>query len=122
MRAGDFENNEFQGQGVYTWSDGGSYNGMWVQGNMCGKGTRTHANGTVYKGTSSVEAARRLVILHRERLFICVLFVGAGMFANDRRNGKGTETRENGDYWECTWKDNEPSGSGKGKRTYIFRQ
>ena len=38
------------GQGTYTWPDGGTYIGSWLEGKRQGQGTFKDANGNVYVG------------------------------------------------------------------------
>ena len=38
------------GQGTYTWTDGGSYSGGWVEDKREGKGTMKYPDGFVYEG------------------------------------------------------------------------
>lgn len=40
-------NNKYEGEGVYQWDDGEKYSGDWKGGERNGKGTFTHADGTV---------------------------------------------------------------------------
>ena len=38
------------GWGTYTYRDGGSYQGEWVEGVRYGRGTRTWADGSQFEG------------------------------------------------------------------------
>ena len=47
---GEFNGGKRDGQGTYTWSDGGKYVGEWKDGRPNGKGTWTYSSGWKYSG------------------------------------------------------------------------
>ena len=63
--AGCTEGNCFNGQGTYTWTDGGKYVGQFKDGKKNGQGTYTWAGGAKY----------------------------IGQFKNGKMHGQGTKTR-----------------------------
>lgn len=47
---GSFFENEIDGYGTYTWSDGRSYEGLWKNNRMTGVGKFTWSDGRSYEG------------------------------------------------------------------------
>lgn len=104
---GEFVDGKFNGQGVYTWADGGRYEGQWANGVRQGQGTRFYANGEKYVGQWKNG-----------------LFCGqgtytwpdgtkhVGTYADDARNGQGTYTWPDGSKYVGNFKDGERSGQG----------
>ena len=43
--AGEWKNDEYHGQGTYTWTSGSKYVGEWKNGNMHGQGTYYYGAG-----------------------------------------------------------------------------
>tara|TARA_B100000767_G_scaffold5199_1_gene4928 strand:- start:583 stop:2373 length:1791 start_codon:yes stop_codon:yes gene_type:complete len=72
------------GQGTYTWSDGGTYVGEWKDGISLGQGTMTFPSGDKY----------------------------VGEWKDDTFNGRGTYTFSNGSKYVGEWKDGKRNGQG----------
>lgn len=81
---GQFQNDQFHGEGDQTWSDGSRYKGQWKNGQKHGQG----------KYTSSDE-------LHY-----------LGQWAEGRRHGQGTQEYANNDQYEGWWFHGLCSGLG----------
>ena len=79
---GEWKDDEFNGQGTYTFADGDKIVGEWKNGNVNGQGTYTYANGDKY----------------------------VGEFKDDKRNGQGTYTYANGDKYVGEFKDDKLNG------------
>mmetsp|Transcript_5737 Transcript_5737/g.6579 ORF Transcript_5737/g.6579 Transcript_5737/m.6579 type:complete len:160 (+) Transcript_5737:304-783(+) len=47
---GDFEMDEFHGQGIFKYASGAVYEGAWEHNKYCGQGKYTWPNGTWYDG------------------------------------------------------------------------
>ena len=47
------------GFGIYTYLDGGRYEGEWVEDRIAGKGKSVYSNGNVYDGEAAAAAAVR---------------------------------------------------------------
>ena len=45
MYVGEWKNGKYNGQGTFTWSDGGKYVGEWKDGMRSGQGTQTYISG-----------------------------------------------------------------------------
>jgi hypothetical protein len=85
--------------GVYTYADGGVYQGYFADGNLHGRGTMTWANGDRYQGEyqNGVRAGWGIYWwLTGERY--------EGQFQNNKRHGYGTYYYASGSsisgYWE----------------------
>ncbi len=70
-------------QGDFTFLDGTTFSGNWIDGKLNGQGTSTSKNGTVY----------------------------VGEWKDNKKNGKGTLTMADGSKYVGEWKDNILSGS-----------
>lgn len=46
---GEFEDNEYHGQGTRVWKNGSQYSGQWKKGDRTGRGTETLPNGQVHR-------------------------------------------------------------------------
>jgi hypothetical protein len=75
---GAFENNEMNGEGVYTWSNGEAYTGRFKIDKMSGEGTYTYTNGVKYSGS----------------------------FKDGKKHGAGVLTTESGEIRQ-QWRDGE---------------
>jgi hypothetical protein len=82
---GEFENDCFEGYGIYCWGYQKKYTGQWKNGKMHGEGVFTWKDGRVYKGS----------------------------FESDKKNGKGTLTWSDGRVWNGLWKDDKQHGIGE---------
>ena len=51
------------GQGVYNYSDGGRYEGTWVNDCIEGTGTSYYANKNVYEGQVHVKNLKQIVAI-----------------------------------------------------------
>lgn len=72
------------GQGTYTWDDGGSHSGVWLNGEKHGYGTSKWANGNKYQG----------------------------QWQNGKKHGHGTKIWTNGDKYEGQWQYDKYHGQG----------
>ena len=63
---GEFLNGKQHGKGKYTSADGYEYIGQWLEGNIEGSGTARYTDGSVYKGSfknSKPDGPGKLVFL-----------------------------------------------------------
>ncbi len=81
---GEFRNGTFNGQGIYTHTDGSKYVGGQKDGKKHGQGSATYANGNKY----------------------------VGEYKDDKMHGHGTGTFSNGEKYMGEWKDNQYNGQG----------
>lgn len=73
-----------EGKDRYTWDNGTSYDGEWVNNKVNGKGTLTYVNGDKYVGN----------------------------FVSSKKSGYGIYTWANGDSFSGNWLDDKMSGLG----------
>ena len=81
---GHFENDEFNGQGIYNWGNKKQYEGEWKNGKMNGKGKLMYSNGSYYEGE----------------------------FINGKKSGQGKYVWEKDKYYIGGWKDDKQNGKG----------
>lgn len=96
---GTFIKNVFEGKGVYNGADGVIFDGEWMN-NHFASGTKTCANGDVYKGTWDIDANRfseGTVTYASGDVFEGIWDVDADCFS------EGTATYANGDVYKGTW-------------------
>ena len=74
----------FHGFGVYTWADGSTYKGQWMNGLQHGKGVYT-----------------------------CWAHTYEGEWKNGEKHGKGVLTSKNGMKYAGWFADGKPAGTGK---------
>lgn len=48
---GEFKENQFHGEGLYVFADGGSYQGQWANNHMEGMGCYSDTSGERWSGT-----------------------------------------------------------------------
>lgn len=82
---GDFQNNLFEGKGVYLWGTQKKYVGEWKNGVMDGEGVFTWKDGREYKGK----------------------------FKKDKKEGYGVLTWQDGRIWKGNWKLDKQDGIGE---------
>ena len=119
---GEWQNNKYNGQGIFTWKKTGSeYLGEWKDGKKHGPGTyifgpnsktagdkyigqykdkKQHGQGTYIFGPNSKTAREKYI----------------GEYENGKRNGQGILYKWNGDKYDGQFKENKYNGHG----TYIF--
>ena len=87
------------GQGVYNYSDGGRYEGTWVDDRIEGTGTSYYANKNVYEGQVDVETSSRFIV--STVLFVISIWNFTLHFSmqwqDGRITGEGTLTYADGD-------------------------
>ena len=49
-RQGDFQHGKRHGYGVYTYADGGRFEGEWIDDKVHGRGVSVYASGNRYEG------------------------------------------------------------------------
>ena len=81
---GEWKDDNFHGQGTYTFADGAKYVGEWKDGKQNGQGTYTFADGATYVGE------------HKD----------------GEKHGQGTFTFAEGDKYVGEWKDGKYHGQG----------
>jgi len=81
---GQFQADNFHGEGVQIWSDGSRYKGQWKNGQKSGRGELTSADRLKY----------------------------LGQWADGRRHGNGSQEYANGDRYEGWWYAGLCSGLG----------
>jgi hypothetical protein len=82
--SGNFIENDFNGKGTCTYSNGETYEGEWKDGVFSGKGTLSYPNGEKYEGN----------------------------WSNGLQEGKGKYYYQNGEKYEGNWKEGNISGFG----------
>ena len=82
---GEMKDDEPNGKGRKTWSDGTVYEGSWKDGKRGGQGKCSFASGLVYEGN----------------------------WEDDQRNGQGRSTWPDGKVYEGNWKDDQRNGQGR---------
>jgi hypothetical protein len=121
---GEWKNDKQHGQGTYTWHHGGKYVGEWKDGKMHGKGTweaiRRFLSRNIVMPTHeyrSYDNCHNGSCLATPTPFIAnspansdflVNLKGdkyVGEFKDNRRNGKGTYTSNNGKIYQGLWKN-----------------
>ena len=81
---GDFENDLFNGKGLYIWSNNKKYDGNWKEGKMNGNGKLTYYDGSYYEGE----------------------------FVNGKKCGKGKYFWNKDIYYDGSWKNEKQNGFG----------
>jgi hypothetical protein len=81
---GEIKDNKWNGQGVFTFTNGSKYTGQWKDGMYDGQGTFTYANGDKY----------------------------VGQFKDNKKNGQGTFTFANGNKYVGQFQDDKYGGFG----------
>ncbi len=105
---GEFLDNKFNGQGTFTFANGGKYVGNWQNGEKNGKGTHAYADGGKYVGNWQNGK--------KNGQGTCTYADGAkyeGEWENDKKNGQGTCTYASGTIYEGDWQDGKQHGQGK---------
>eukprot|EP01100_Stratorugosa_tubuloviscum_P002859 TRINITY_DN1675_c1_g5_i2.p1 TRINITY_DN1675_c1_g5~~TRINITY_DN1675_c1_g5_i2.p1 ORF type:complete len:695 (+),score=277.41 TRINITY_DN1675_c1_g5_i2:64-2148(+) len=110
---GQFVNDDYEGEGIFTGADGWKYQGQWLAGKKHGKGIHSSPNGFSYY-TGEWENDKRhghglRVYKDGERY--------EGNFENDQKSGKGIYWFLNNDIYEGEWKNNKQNGQGQLKST-----
>ncbi|MFI3189267.1 hypothetical protein BCS42_14215 [Crenothrix sp. D3] len=100
---GEFKNGKVDGQGTLTYADGGKYAGMWSNGIKEGQGTLTLADGGKYVGRFKNDTAngQGTFIYSNGDKYI-------GKFKNGVRNGRGDYFAANGTIIKGIWKNGQP--------------
>ena len=76
---GEYKDNMQHGQGTQTFSNGGQYVGEWKEDKFHGQGTYTYSNGGQY----------------------------VGEYEKDKRHGQGAYTKSNGDKYVGEWRNDD---------------
>jgi hypothetical protein len=99
------------GQGTYTFANGGKYVGEFKDGKTNGQGTFIFANGDKYVGENkddNMSGQGTYTFVNGDKY--------VGEFKDGKKNGQGTFTSANGGKYVGEFKDDEPNGQG----TYTF--
>jgi len=96
------------GQGVYKYPTGATYEGEWVNDKREGKGIYRSADGDVYEGTfvNDDKDGQGTYIWKSGTKYV-------GGFKNGKRGGFGIETFASGDVYEGNYVNDEKEGQGK---------
>ena len=99
-----------EGQGTYTFANGGRYVGEFKDGMKNGQGTDIYANGAKYVGEwkDGKENGQGTYIGANGGKYV-------GEFKDNKRDGQGTVFGANGDKFVGEWKDDKKDGQG----TYV---
>ena len=81
---GNFENELYDGEGIYKWKDGKIYEGFWKKGKIHGKGKLSFIDGSFYDG----------------------------YFNEGKKEGKGKYFWGVSNYYEGEWKNDKQDGFG----------
>ena len=109
---GEFLNGDLHGQGTYTHANGDKYVGEYKDGVKHGQGTYTHADGDKYVGEfkDGKQHGQGTLTFANGKKYV-------GEFKDDQYNGQGTYTLAQGHGYTGQWLDNKPHG--KGRETYA---
>lgn len=132
---GEFKMGQRNGQGKYTWPDGGIYEGGFKNGKRHGQGKQTHPEGDVYTGEwkDDIEHGQGKYMWPDGEIYEGEFKNGEmygwrngqgkvtysngnvyeGRFKNGGKHGQGTMTYSNGHVYTGEWKDNKRHGQGK---------
>ncbi len=96
------------GQGVYKYPSGATYEGKWVDDKREGKGIFRSADGDVYEGNfvNDNKEGEGTYIWKSGTKYV-------GAFKNGKRGGFGIETFASGDVYEGNYLNDEREGQGK---------
>lgn len=118
----------YTGEGVATYLNGDTYDGEYVEGYRCGRGTYTFAkNGDKYVGSYEQNRKHGIGRMHYSSSTgeegegegeAAAVRGGSyhGIFTSGNRSDEGTFTYANGDVYCGQWKD----GKKEGKGTYTY--
>ena len=93
---GDFVLGKRHGQGVYNYSDGGRYEGTWVDDRIEGTGTSYYANKNVYEGQVDVRNFKQIYCFNGVICYFNLEFHSPLLHAVARRShhwGRHTDLR-----------------------------
>lgn len=95
------------GRGVCVYSDGGRYEGDWVEGKREGKGRMTWADGRMYNGQwkGDVREGHGMEENQKGDVF-------DGQYKADKKEGKGAMTWKDGTVFLGTWSNGKRNGQG----------
>ena len=108
---GEFENGEYNGNGILVYSDNGSYKGTFVNGVIDGYGKFSYDTGEIYIGDWFKNS------LHGNGVYIWpdgTKYIGE--FKNSRQHGEAYYIYPSGYTEKATWKNNKSIGKTKVKR------
>ncbi len=100
------------GKDTYTWDDGTTYDGEWLNNKINGKGVLSYASGEKYSG--------EFVNFKKSGYGVYTWKNGesySGYWSNDKMSGFGTYKFINGDEYTGNW----DSGLFNGQGTYTFK-
>ena len=81
---GNFDNDLFNGKGIYKWGDKKMYDGNWKDGKMNGKGKLTFYDGSYYEGdfVDGLKEGKGIYVWKKNYCY-------NGEWKNDKQNGYG---------------------------------
>lgn len=96
------------GQGVFKYPSGATYEGKWVNDKREGKGIFRSADGDIYEGSyvNDNKEGQGTYIWKSGTKYV-------GAFKNGKRGGFGIETLASGDVYEGNYVNDEKEGQGK---------
>jgi hypothetical protein len=104
---GNFKNFKFHGNGKMTWSDGGTYEGQYFEGNLSGKGIMIWMNGQKYEGgwlNNLYDGQGKMTWINGETY--------SGGWKAGKKHGKGFLKWFNGNTYEGEFKNGIENGKG----------
>jgi hypothetical protein len=111
---GEWVDGQRQGQGTYSYL-GALFEGTWEQGKRNGKGTLFYATGHVYEGEFKADQPNgkgKLTMGKKESVY-------EGDWADGQQHGKGVYVFPNGDTYEGEFQNGRMTGVGKYKSPTV---
>ena len=107
------KNSNYTGKADFTFQDGSTYSGEWVDGKQEGHGLMIFSNGDRYEGDWKCGRMHGIGEYHfynKEKQRFSAVY--RGQFVDGCREGRGKMKYANRDIYEGTWQNNQRTGNG----------